>query len=318
VRFAFDDDQLAFRDGLRTFLGKEATPEAVRSSWDLPDGWSRERWASLAELGVVGCMLPEAHGGLGLDDTWFVLLLEEAGRFALPEPLAATAIAAAVLSEAATAEMAAQWLPRTARGEAVLTVRTSADSYAADADAADLVLAAEQGKVLALRGGHLQATAQPTVDRSRRLFAIHWEPASATELGATTDAPWQRAADRARLFEAAYLLGAAARLIELATSYATQREQFGVAIGSFQAVKHHLATALMHVEFARPLVYRAAWSVATSQQTATTDVAQAYRSMAEAARIAGRTSLQVHGAIGYTYEHDLHLWLNRALVPAYP
>ena len=82
-------------------------------------------------------------------------------------------------------------------------------------------------------------------------------------------------------------------------------------------MKHHLATALMHVEFARPLVYRAAWSLATDHPDMADDVRQAYSRMAQAARVAGRASLQVHGAIGYTYEHDLHLWLNRALVPAY-
>ena len=266
-------------------------------------------------MGVPGCTIPAQYGGMGLDDAWLVLLLEEAGRAALPEPLAATTVAAALLAEVGGEELRAEWLPRVASGEALLTIRTPACSYVPDAVSADLILVAHGDDVHGLIPAAAMLTPQPTIDRSRRLFAIGGASSGwciARGAGRAVAA----ASDRAVLAEAAFVLGAAQKLIDMAAAYAIQRQQFGVPIGSFQAVKHLLADALVQVEFARPLVYRAAWSVATAQPTRGTDVRQAYRAMTAAGRVAGRASLQVHGAIGYTYEHDLHLWLHRALVPA--
>jgi hypothetical protein len=116
--------------------------------------------------------------------------------------------------------------------------------------------------------------------------------------------------------EAATLLGTARVLVEMGTRYALEREQFGAAIGSFQAVKHHLATAAVRTEFAAPAVYRAAWSCATAAVGRSEHAAMARTLAAQAAHLAARTALQVHGAIGYTDEHDLHLWLRTALNPA--
>jgi alkylation response protein AidB-like acyl-CoA dehydrogenase len=111
---------------------------------------------------------------------------------------------------------------------------------------------------------------------------------------------------------AAELLGVADRLIELAADYAREREQFGKPIGSFQAVKHHLANALLALEFARPVTYRAAYSIAHDDPDRSTHVSMAKTFASDAATLAARTALQVHGAIGYTWEHDLHLWMKRA------
>ena len=104
----------------------------------------------------------------------------------------------------------------------------------------------------------------------------------------------------------------AERMIEMTAEYAREREQFGQPIGSFQAVKHLLADALLRLEFARPAVYRAAWSVAHGEPTRARDASMAKAFASEAARAAARVALQVHGAIGYTWEHDLHLWMKRA------
>ncbi|MCA1847174.1 MAG: hypothetical protein LC792_29080 [Actinobacteria bacterium] len=110
---------------------------------------------------------------------------------------------------------------------------------------------------------------------------------------------------------AAVLCGLAGRLIEMTAGYVKERHQFGVPVGSFQAVKHHLADALIALEHARPAVYCAAWSISTAQPTLARDASFAKAYANEAAGVAARVALQCHGAIGYTYEHDLHLWLKR-------
>ena len=124
---------------------------------------------------------------------------------------------------------------------------------------------------------------------------------------------WSRGAfDRGALAVAAQLLGVTEQLIEIAADYACEREQFGRPIGSFQAIKHHLANVLLALEFARPVTYRAAYSVAHDHPDRSIHVSMAKSFASDAATLAARTALQVHGAIGYTWEHDLHLWMKRA------
>ncbi len=118
--------------------------------------------------------------------------------------------------------------------------------------------------------------------------------------------------DRAAMATGAVLVGVADRLIAMAAHYAQERVQFGKPIGSFQAVKHHLADALVRVEFARPMVYRAALSLTEGDRDGSLHASMAKAMASDAATLAARTALQVHGAIGYTWEHDLHLWMKRA------
>jgi alkylation response protein AidB-like acyl-CoA dehydrogenase len=142
------------------------------------------------------------------------------------------------------------------------------------------------------------------VDRSRRLFAVS-PPVPPKSEGSS-------AASRAALAAAAELLGLAAHMIDLTVDYAKVRKQFGAPIGSFQAVKHHLASALMKLELARPAVYRAAHSIDHADPDAPLHVSMAKACASDAATFAARVSLQCHGAIGYSFEHDLHLWMKRA------
>jgi alkylation response protein AidB-like acyl-CoA dehydrogenase len=143
---------------------------------------------------------------------------------------------------------------------------------------------------------------------------VTWAPAEGTRIAVGEEARGAvaRAFDRGALATAAQLLGVANRLIEIAANYAREREQFGKPIGSFQAVKHHLANAMLALEFARPVTYRAAYSIAHAHGDSPTHVSMAKAYASDAALLAARTALQVHGAIGYTWEHDLHLWMKRA------
>ncbi len=140
MRFAFSDDQILFRDTVRDLLDKECPPEQVRFTWLDSDGRLPGVWAQLAEMGVLGVQIPEVHGGLGLTEEDLVLLLEETGRAALPDPVVDTvAVAAPLLADLAAAgtELAAHWLPRIAAGQAVVAVAGHGDvlvSHGADAE----------------------------------------------------------------------------------------------------------------------------------------------------------------------------------------
>lgn len=316
MRFLFDEDQLALRDGVRAVLEKECTPDDVRASWETETGRSTQRWQALADMGVLGLVVPEQFGGLGLDETWLVLLLEEAGRAALPEPLGAVTVAIGLLVDAAPEELREEWLPRILSGEVTAVASLPGTPWVDDAHTADLLLITDNDELHVVDPSDAEAVAVPTLDRSRRLFAVAPRLNARSCLANRAGGAIALAVDRDALSHAAYLLGSARKLVDLATAYALEREQFGVPIGSFQAVKHHLASALVKIEFARPAVYRAAWSIATGAAGRSGHVAMARTLAGQAAHLAARTSLQVHGAIGYTDEHDLHLWLRRALSPA--
>jgi alkylation response protein AidB-like acyl-CoA dehydrogenase len=156
-----------------------------------------------------------------------------------------------------------------------------------------------------------EAEPQPSVDRARRLVRV-------ADLGEPTGEV-QDPFDRMAFGTAAVLVGLARRLVDMTVEYAKERQQFGQPIGGFQAVKHHLASTHLAIEFAAPAVYRAAWSLATGQPTVRRDVSMAKAMAGDAAEQAARVALQVHGAIGYTFESDLHLWMKRvwALSPAW-
>jgi alkylation response protein AidB-like acyl-CoA dehydrogenase len=322
VRFAFTDDQLLFRDTVRDLLQKECSPEAVRYAWVDEDGHEPDRWRALADMGVIGLTAPEASGGLGLGDLDLVLLLQETGRAALPEPIVeTTAVVVPLLAERGDDPAVAPWLARLVAGDTVATADFGGAPFFPGADYADLYVAERDGRVVAVPGDAVDVTPQPSVDGARRLGAASWAAADEIVLatGAEADAAVVRALDRGALGTAAQLLGVAEHLLDVTVDYVKQREQFGVPVGSFQAVKHHLADAALQVAFAAPVVHHAAYALAHRAPTASRDVSMAKCFADEAAELAARTALQCHGAIGYTVEYDLHLWLKRvwALSPAW-
>jgi alkylation response protein AidB-like acyl-CoA dehydrogenase len=322
MRFAFTDDQILFRDTVRDLLAKECQPEQVRYAWVDDDGRLREVWDALAEMGVLGVQVPEAFGGLGLTELDLVLLVEESGRVALPDPVVETAaVAAPLLGELATmpavsdaaAAVAAKWLPLIAGGSAIAAVALDGSPLVAHGNDAEVVIAVRDDRLVAIPGDRVDAVQQPSVDGARTLATIAWSPDDEVVLaeGAAANAIVSRALDRGALATAAQLLGLGQQLLDLTVAYVKERHQFGVPIGSFQAVKHHLADALLQLEFARPVVYGAAWSLATVQPDATRSASHAKAAASDAARFVGRQALQCHGAIGYTVEYDLHLYLKR-------
>ena len=311
--FGFDDDQLAFRDAARDLFDKQCPPEVVRAAGESPPGaLDRAVWDRLVEMGVPATLVPEAAGGLGLDEQALVLVLEEAGRAGLPHPLVDTAAVAAPLHELAR-ESGAMRSERAPVRELGMIVATDLGgphvACAADADWL-LLHDAEGGGLHLVDPAAVTLTPVVTVDRARRAATVAWRPGPATLV---TDDPAAVAAarDRGAWATAAVLIGLGQRMLDMTVAYVAERRQFGVPVGSFQAVKHHLADALKDLAFARPAVWRAAHSLATGADSAARDVSMAKALASDAARLVGRQALQCHGAIGYTVEHDLQLYLKR-------
>ncbi|HEU5301084.1 MAG TPA: acyl-CoA dehydrogenase [Acidimicrobiia bacterium] len=301
MRFAFTDDQLEFRDAVRDLLAKECPPAAVRAAWDpadrSPGGSSIPGWAALEEMGVLGVLVPEVDGGLGLTEVDLVLLLEESGVAALPGPIVEHAMVGAPLVGG-----------RLEPGS-VLSAPFSHDAMVPYSDVATNLLMFDAGAWHFVARDAVDLRPLPSVDHVRRLSAVAWTAAPATVVAEGAAAA--RAFDRGALGTAAQLVGLARRMILMTVEYVAERRQFGVPVGSFQAVKHHLADARIALEFARPLVYRAAWSLATDDVEASIHVSMAKAQASDAATLAARKALQCHGAIGYSDEHDLHLFMKR-------
>ncbi len=319
MNFDFTEEQYQLRDAARDFFAGECPPSHVRAMWDDQTGRSPALWRAMAETGFVGLTIPEEHGGLGMDEVDLVLLLEEAGRAALPEPLVeTTAIAAPTLVEAGTPEQQAHWLPRIAAGEAIATVQLAGAPFAVDAHVADVLVLERDGRLHAVPSERFNAVAQPSLDGARRVFTVEAETGPDTAMAGGPDAA-AKAYDRAAWATASVLGGVAHQLLDMTVSYVREREQFGRPVGSFQAIKHKLAETLLVVETSKAATWYAAYAIATDRadRSEAVSVAKSYASDAE--RKANLEALQCHGGIGFTWEHDLHLWLKRgkALEQAY-
>lgn len=299
MRFLPDPEQAEFARTLDRMLAAADTPSAARAWGAGERAAGRALWGRLAEAGVFALGVPEAYEGLGPLPVELALAFVELGRHAVPGPVVETAAAAALLGRLGGA-VAKDWLPRIAAGQAIVTLTMpEGGPYALDADAADAVFVAD-GARLAPATGH--GPVRACLDPARRLFRPRTAPGG-EPLG-QADAAY--AADRAAFLTAAQSLGVGLALLWRTVEYAKQRRQFGAAIGSFQAVKHRLADTFTALEFARPLLLGAA----VTQFPA--DIAAAKLACGEAAYAAARTALQVHGAIGYTAEFDLSLWITKA------
>jgi alkylation response protein AidB-like acyl-CoA dehydrogenase len=318
MRFCLDETALALRDAAAGLLAAEVSPEVIRAGW--PGGKEdlvAAAWRKLAGVGALGALVPEERGGLGLDENSLVPLLEEVGRSGLPGPAAETiAVAAPLLGGPGLADTA---LAGVLAGETMV---------AAQLGDGDLVPHGSQAPLIVLRAGDglrlyeraaLPLEACTTIDGSRGAARLRSRPLGGGTLLTADPVVIETAWRRGVLATSALLTGLSRRMLELTVGYVRQREQFGAPVGSFQAIKHALANALVAVEFARPMVLAAAWYQASGAPEAANHVSAAKVAAADAARLVTRTAIQCHGAMGYTTEYELHLFAKRAwaLIPSW-
>jgi alkylation response protein AidB-like acyl-CoA dehydrogenase len=315
--FAHTSDQLDLREGAREFLRGTCSVELLRELKEQSSPASPLNvglWNQLTELGLTDFMLSEDLGGMGMDAIGFTLIAEEAGYVALPEPLLDVAgIVAPLLSKL--------------DHKASTRVRSfhPLNPYINQLEADDSLIVFANDSIYLYGANQYQSELVESIDPLRRLSKIDLSNGNGELLaeGETAEQLASLALNHGALFTAAELLGLAAAMIDMATEYAKERQQFGKPIGSYQAVKHHLATALVKLEFARPVVYRASAELATgslaTDSLATDSSAAASRAISHAkvaaidsAVNAAEAAIQVHGAMGYTFEVDLHLWMKRS------
>lgn len=272
--FRFSDDQRGLTDSVRDYLTGTHGPDVLRRL-DVEGGRDPAIWQGLVDMGLTGLLVPEDQGGLGLGLVDAVLIATECGRVALAEPLVDTALVA-VPWLAARGEVEA--VAAIAAGDRRVALPHAINPWVADGDGAAL----------------------HSVDPLRRLTVAEdaQDDAHLLDLGA--------------LMSAAQLVGVADAMLEQAIEYAKLRTQFGQPIGAFQAIKHQLANCAVAIEFAKPVLWRAAQALQDGVPSAPVHVSHAKLAATDAAILTAETAIQVHGAMGYTYEVDLHFWMKRS------
>lgn len=348
VTFETTDEQQQLRAMLRDLLTARATSERVREVMQTDRGVDDTVWKELGELGLLGLTIPEEYGGAGSSFVELALMLEEAGKRLLPVPLLSSAVlGTTVLQSAASDAQKQRWLPEVATGATRLALahldergRMPADpgvhatrdgdgwtlhgtaGYVIDGHTADLVLTAatsDDGLVLFAVPGDvvgLSREALPALDLTRPLATLHYE-------GVRVDGDAQLAGDVVTALHdglaagvvaiACEQVGGSQQVLEMTTAYARERIQFGRKIGSFQAVKHRLAEGLVKLEAARSAALHAARVVAAADKDELAIAAPMAKSLcSEVYEAITADSIQLHGGIGFTWEHDVHLYFKRA------
>ena len=344
MEFDLNDDQRALRDEARRFLEAEAGIAYAREMIEDPEGWRRDIWSKMADLGWMALPFPSAYGGIEQGFIALTIVLAEMGRVVSPGPYLSTVLLAGqAIHEAGSDAQRKELLPAIAAGEVVATlavqegphwddtaIETSAEPsgsgqalrgakrFVTDAAHADRFIVAARspdGPALfvtepGIAGVHV--TPATIVDGTRRVADVTFDGAPAEMLGEPGWDPIQRVLDRAAAGLAAEMLGGAERVLELSVGYAKDRVQFGRPIGSFQAVKHKAADMLLDVESLRSAVYYAAWALEREHPDASLAASMAKAYASDAGPRVAAAGIQIHGGIGFTWEHDMHLYFKRA------
>ena len=305
MEFAFTEDQLAISEAARGMLLDSCTPADLRKLSEAGQDFDPARWNTIVEMGLLGMLVPEAKGGLGMGLVDLIAIAEAAGYVGLPEPL--VEMAGIVLPLLAGADDDKGWLDRALAGE-VIALQHPSNPYVTGLDEAAGLLSVSGGELHLGPRADVLAQRKESFDPLRHLDAVQWAASGATRLG---DCPAD-IADRGALLAAAQMIGLAQRCIDIAVAYAKDRVQFGKPIGSTQAVKHMISSAQVKVEFARPVVHAAAAELPLGTLAARARVAHAKIVAGDAADVAARMAVQAHGAMGMTWEVDLHFFLKRA------
>jgi alkylation response protein AidB-like acyl-CoA dehydrogenase len=344
-----DDERDELRDAARRFLDSEISSTHVRALLDDETGFDRQMWSKMADLGWLAIHVPEADGGMGASYTDVIVILHELGRHVAPTPFLSSAILSAeALRATPNDDLRREWLPAIVSGERIATVACAGPSgsyephrlgiewrsdrglhmdgvarFVPDAHIADAVVVAAADSAGRVASGLLETSApgvrvtvEPTVDETRRLCRVELDDVAIADdrlLGPPGDMTslHRRLTSVGAVAVCADALGAAERVLEISTQYAKERQQFGRPIGSFQAVKHHCANMLTAVEGSRAAISHAGEALDDPMGDVDEAASVGKSYAAPACAQVCQTAVQVHGGIGFTWEHDAHLYLKR-------
>jgi alkylation response protein AidB-like acyl-CoA dehydrogenase len=308
LNFDYSDDQQAIKSTAREFLASRFKLEKVRElaeKGEYDDGL----WGQIAELGWPGIFIDEASGGQELGVLELTILQEELGYTCAPTPFFSNAAAGLLVKHAGSGEQQERLLPGVASGEArgtVGVVTNGAAPLVPDADSASFVVLLENGSASVIETAGAQVEKVDTIDSTRRFFRVSADGGDALE------GDVEGAIQRIEVALAAELVGVCQRAMEMAVEYAKDRKQFDRPIGAYQGVSHRCAQMLLETESARAATLYAAWTADNEPESLALASSMAKAYAADAGWRVTASSLQVHGGIGFTWEHDLHWFLKRA------
>ena len=318
--FGLTDDQREIQRTARELLAERARPERVRAHAE-GRRIDEQLWRELCALGWPGIAIDERYGGQGLGLVELSILCEELGRTVAPVPLLPTVLVAAVIERAGSEEQRARWLPALAAGEALGALGVERDGVA------ELVVGAPRAEVLVLvqegdsRGGtgarayaREEVVIEPmdSIDPTRPTARV----SAPVDAGEALAGDVQGGLDRALVAIASELVGVCERALEMTVSYVKERKQFGVPVGSYQAVSHRCAQMLLDTEKARATTAFAAWAADAEPQRLGEAAAMAKAAASDAGVEVTASAIQAHGGIGFTWEADVHWLYKRALLDA--
>jgi alkylation response protein AidB-like acyl-CoA dehydrogenase len=318
--FGLTDDQREIQRTARELLSERARPERVREHAEAGTQ-DDSLWRELCELGWPGIAIAEEHGGQGLGRIELSILCEELGRSLAPVPFLSSALAATLIEHAGSPEQRERWLPGLATGEIIgalgVSVDGAAELVAGAAQAAVIVLVEDdEGTGRVLMSGQAEINPVASIDPTRPAAQVKasedWNPAHPESLPGDVPA----ALDRALVAVSSELVGVCDRALEMTLAYVKERKQFGVPIGSYQAVSHRCAQMLLDTEKARALTASAAWSADADPGGLAEAAAMAKAAASDAGREVTAGAIQMHGGIGFTWEADVHWLYKRAQLDA--
>jgi len=347
MTFAFTDDQNELRSTAARFLEEKSSSEKVRELMETDNGFEEATWKQIADLGWLGMAIPEEYGGVGFGPVETMVLLEEMGKKLFCAPFFSSIILGAnAILAAGTEDQKKELLPGISEGTTRAALAfvepngkwelegieleatesggnwtlTGSKSYVVDGHTANLlIVAAKTGNDVSLftvdpDAEGVTRTALQTLDMTRKQAKIDFANAPAKLLGEKGKGAeaLTRTLDQAAALLSAEMVGGAQACLDASTTYAKERYQFGRPIGSFQAIKHKCANMLMEVEMSRSAAYYAGWAAAEDPEELSLAASLAKAYCSDAFFHAAAENIQIHGGIGFTWEHDAHLFFRRA------
>ena len=351
--FGLSEEQELLQRSARELLSAECPPALVREMMASREGYSRSLYERIAALGWTALIVPEKHGGAGLELLDLAVLSQEMGRALLPGPFFSSVLATLALLNSPSVSARRHWLPRLAAGEAVGSLALLEESdrldaegvairstrtrngfrldgskmFVSDAHVADFLVVAARGRSRGELGVNLLLVPLDTpgvsvlplesIDRTRRPCEVRFDSVEVEKSAmiAPEEQGWRvisRVLDAAAVLLAADSLGGAEQSLEMAVEYSKVREQFGRKIGSFQSIKHIAAEMVSEIEPSRSLVWYAAYAYDHEPKRAGLAASMAKARLGDVYSRTTNRAVQIHGGIGFTWEHDMHLWFKRA------